>query len=205
MKEFEDTGSYIEINNKLKDYTQKLQDLKKERSDLLKDLREIRFGLKITYYCIENNFNEDDEQKMYEQDIKIIEYEDDITYLNENLQEQKIMVNQLQIKSKKQEKRIEELKGIISNISKDTNQSVDRFIESYKRTNDLVYRNRELQDEINSKNEELESLKNSSITGRPNEVFPGGEESKSEDIGRQNNILFMKANFSDYRTLPIRI
>ena len=195
MQKFEDTGSYIEINDKLKDYTQQLQDLKKERSDLLKDLREIRFGLKITYYCMENNFDEDAEQKMYDQDIKIIEYEDDIIHLNENLQEQKITVNQLQIKSKKQEKRIEELNGIISNISKNTTQSVDRFIESYKHVNDLVYRNRELQDEVNSKNEELESLKNSFITGRPNDVLPGGEESKSEDLGKQNDIIFMKANF----------
>ena len=183
MEDFEDTGSYLEINNKLKEYTQQLQDLKKERSDLLKDLREIRFGLKITYYCMENNFDEDAEQKMYDQDIKIIEYEDDITYLNENLQEQKITVNQLQLKSKKQEKRIEELNGIIANISKNTTQSVDRFIESYKRANDLVHKNRELQDEINSKNDEIESMKNSSMTGRQNDFFPA-EESKSEDLSK---------------------
>lgn len=180
VRDLEDTGDYIEINKRLKSYTDVLKDLRDERKDLLKELREIRFGLKITYYCINEDFDEDAEQKLHDYDIKFIEYEDDIAYLNENLEEQKLLVNELMLKSKKQEKRIEELNSVISTISKNSNESVERFLSSYKRTNELMHKNQELQDEVHSKTEEIESLKNSSAN-RAGEVFQQLETSKDEE------------------------
>lgn len=185
MRENDDTEEYTEINRNLKAYKKQLKELREERKDLLKELREIRFGLKITYYCMNNSFDEDTEQKLHDYDIKFIEYEDDITYLTENLQEQKILVNELEIKTKKQERRIEELNGVIANISRGTNESVERFLNSYKKTNELMHKNQELRDEVNSKNEEIESLKGGgSSVGKVHEFSPKLEDEKSEEIGK---------------------
>ena len=187
VKDLDETSDTIEINKKIKDYNLTLKDLRDERKDMLKELRDIRFGLKITYYCMDTNFDEDTEQKLYDYDIKFIEYEDDITYLTENLQEQKLAVNSLEIKSKKQEKRIQELNTIITSISKSSNESVERFLTSYKNTNNILHQNQELQHEVNSKNEEIESLKNSSAAGRDHILSPVAAEIddyRSEDMGK---------------------
>lgn len=158
MKE-EDASENHSINKILKSYSKQLKELKEERKELLKEWREIRFGLKISYYCMDEDFDEDIEQKLHDYDLKIIEYEDDITYLNENLQDLRLEVNELQLKNQKSQKRIEELNGIITNISRGTNETVENFLKSYKRTNELIYKNQALQDEVEAKNEEIESLK----------------------------------------------
>ena len=172
------------MNKKLKEYAKQLKELRNERKELLKELREIRFGLKVSYYWMEESFDEDAEQKLHDYDIKFIEYEDDITYLNENLQDQKLEVNDLKILCNKQKKRIEELNGVISNISKGTNESVENFLKSYKKTNDILYQNRQLQEEVDSKNEEIESLKNSSLVEGVQSNRKPEEEHKSEGHGK---------------------
>lgn len=185
MKE-EDANENHSINKILKSYSKQLKELRDERKELLKECREIRFGLKITYYCMDEDFDEDVEQKLHDYDLKIIEYEDDITYLNENLQEVKLEVNDLQLKNQKSQKRIEELNAIIANISRGTNETVENFLKSYKKTNELIYKNQALQDEVEAKNEEIESLKNSSIVGR-GDLGSLHEEDKSEGTGKNSH------------------
>ena len=115
---------------------------------------------------MDESFDEEAEQKLQEYDIKIIEYEDDITNLTENMQNAKLEVNDLQISNQKLAKRVEELNSIISNISQGTNETVENFLKNYKRTNELSHKNHELQEEISHKNDEIESLKNSSSHAR---------------------------------------
>lgn len=171
------------INKTLNAYEKELKEFREERKEALKELREIRFGLKVSYYCMNEDFDEDAEQKLLEYEIKFAEYEDDIANISENYEKQRSEIMELNIRSKKQQKRIEELNGIISNISKGANESVENFLKSYKKNNELIHKNRALQEELDSKNEEIESLKNSSILG--GEHSPRRyEEHKSETHGK---------------------
>ena len=85
MKE-EDAIENQAINKIVTEYTKKLNELRGERQKLLKECREIRYGIKVTYSCMDESFNEDAEEKLEEYEIKIIECEDDIQNLTENLQ-----------------------------------------------------------------------------------------------------------------------
>lgn len=178
----EDVVENEPANKAIRKFTKEFRDLRDERKEMLKELREIRFGMRVSYFCMESEFDEDTEQKLHEYNLKFIEYEDDITFLTENLQEQKLHSNDLELQVSKLKKRIEELNSIILNISKGSNDSVENFLKSYKKANELIHQNKMLQEEIDSKNEEIESLKNSSmVIGRPHEFSPHKkEESKSE-------------------------
>lgn len=112
---------------------------------------------------MEESFDEDTEQKLQDYELKFIEYEDDITNLTENMQDLQLQANDLETANQKLSKRVEELNGIISNISRGTNETVENFLKSYKKTNELIYKNKELEGEIEVKNEEIESLKNMSF------------------------------------------
>ncbi|CAI2373088.1 unnamed protein product [Moneuplotes crassus] len=162
----EDITENQQINKIVSDYSDKLTDLRLERLELLKECREIRFGHKISYFCLNESFDEEAEEKLQEYDIKIIEYEDDINNLQENMQNSKLEINDLQISNRKLAKRVEELNSIIGNISHGTNETVENFLKNYQKTNDLMYKNKELMEELSNKNDEIESLKNSSAPGK---------------------------------------
>ena len=182
MKE-EDIISNEPINRVLRMQNKKYKQLRDERKELLTELREIRFGLRVSYFLMDGEFDEETEQKIHEYELKFIEYEDDITYLTENLQDQKMKTNELEIQITKCKRRIEELNGIISNISKGANDTVENFLKSYQKTNNLIHQNKMLQEEIDSKNDEIESLKSYSAWGRHNELSSlKKEDSKSEGI-----------------------
>lgn len=180
MKE-EDIISNEPINKLLRAQATKFKQLKEERKELLIELREVRFGLRLSYFLMDGDFDEDTEQKNEQLELKLIEYEDDIRDLNDNLQEQRIRTNELEIQVAKCKRRIEELNGIISGISKGANDSVEKFLKSYKKTNDIINQNKMLQEEIESKNDEIESLRSYSACGKQSEHSPSKkDDSKSE-------------------------
>ena len=71
------------------------------------------------------------------------------------------------------------MNSIIGNISKGTNETVENFLKNYKKSNELIYQNKELQEEIINKNDEIKSLTNGSGAGKP-DFLSGREEYKSE-------------------------
>ena len=178
MKE-EDVLENDNANKQLKIHSDKFKELWDKRKEMLKELREIRFGLKVSCYWLEGEFDDDKEQKLLDYEIKFIEFEHDITFLNEHLQEQTILANEMELKATKYLKRIEELNGVIANLSKGASDTIDNFLRSYK-NNELMYRNKLLQDEIDSKNEEVESMKNTSPLFKPLDLYKQKTETRSE-------------------------
>jgi chromosome segregation ATPase len=79
------------------------------------------------------------------------------------MQDLKLQANDLEIANQKLSKRVEELNSTVSTMSKTTNAPVEDFLKSYKKTNDLIHKNQELQSELENKNEEIESIKNMSF------------------------------------------
>ena len=188
MKE-EDLVDNEPINRLLRMQSKKYKQLRDERKEMLTELREIRFGLRVSYFLMDGEFDDESEQKLHEYELKFIEYEDDITYLTENLQDQKMKANDLELQVSKWKRRIEELNGIIANISKGANDSVEKFLKSYQKTNELIHHNKMLQEEIDSKNDEIESLKNSSVLGKHVESSPSKKDDARSD-GKHNFYLY---------------
>lgn len=179
MKE-EDVLENDQLNKQLKAHSAKFRELCEERKKIMIDLKEVRFNIKVNCCCLDEEFDDDKEQKLLEYEIKLIEFEHDITFLNQHLQEQRQIANDSELKAVKCIKRIEELNGIIVNLSKGTNETVDNFLKSYKKTNELIHRNKLLQDEIDSKNEEIESMKNTSPMFRPLDFNKNQADARSE-------------------------
>ena len=179
MKE-EDVLENDYLNKQLKVLSTKFRELCEERKKIMIDLKEVRFNIKVNCCCLDEEFDDDKEQKLLEYEIKLIEFEHDVTFLNQHLQEQRQIANDMEHKAVKYMKRIEELNGIIMNLSKGTNETVDNFLKSYKKTNELIHRNKLLQDEIDSKNEEIESMKNTSPMFRPLDFNKNNVDARSE-------------------------
>lgn len=174
------------LNSKISTYKIQIASLECARQELLKECREIRLGLKIAYFCMDEEFDEEVEQKLYQYDIQIIEDEDEIKNLSENINQQKLEINALKLKNLQLSKRLEEMNVLL----RERNDAIGGEEQ-------LVEKTMKLEQELERKNEEIESLKNSSIVGKA-DFLSQREDHSSREVEQDRDASYKEFDARDY-------
>ena len=135
---------------------------------------------------MDEEFDEEVEQKLYQYDIQIIEDEDEIKNLSENINQLKLETNALKLKNLQLSKRVEEMNVLLrekNDAAGDEGQ--------------LHEKNLKLEQEIERKNEEIESLKNSSIVGKA-DFLSQREDHSSREAEQDRDASYKEFDARDY-------